>query len=820
MESQKGIEAANTPGEAAPPPPPDVSADSVPFEPTPPPAETAAQAEARLDEAAAGLDALPEQISDGKGRFTPEANSALDTAREAVAHARDVDPGLTGPLPERAAALEGRIEDVRDRGREQVHDDLNLVDTIEPGTDNIIGRGVVFGTNRIVDFANGAAAVAQHGGREAGEFAANAFTGVFGASVDDEGSLLARGANRVEDETRSLLEDPGGTVRRWGDGVVAGGRQAWDGMVRVGEDLDALRRNPGPAVDAVGEAFGDHVQQAYREHGAVGAAGVLVAETGLVVADAKDVLDLAKGLRNVAGTSKDAVALADEIEALGRGGNDVAALKRVEGHLDDPEIAGLLEDAKRAGEAQPRQAIPGVVASLGGDPPLVLSLGNGRSAVVREQTLEKILPLGGDLNVRRSNGAVEEWQIKSITGDRVVLSNDLPTGRTTKAYDAGTFGDLAAVNPDLVPKLERAARAEAAFGAPAIGEAVTIGRGPGNDVDIRDLRTVSRDHATVERLTDLPDGRPRYVVRDSGSTNGTIVQTPLGAKTVPSGGEIQVTSPSTVIVGRSSAAGETGTAITLPGPSVVRQRYDPANLGIRPSDIDMPPSVASASFERLETQKHAVYDSIENESFAAMGLPTENGQVAIAFQGRPLADWYQYRPNGFDERNMTGIKARLSVAPEDAGRAWDIVLDVAEERGIKFKMATPETLADQTRVTSGAANIQDGKTFTLYHAADRTGDMQSSIDASTPEWTAALQEISDRFEDAGIAPHAFADPRLRAPLQDVPIEGGFEGISWTADGEAGREWQEFFGFSGYVPSSRRRDLPNNGPLNRVHLGSE
>ena len=66
--------------------------------PPPPPGPSVEEAATAVDTAQKGLDALPERISDGKGRFTPEANAALDRGQAAVEAARKADPGLDGPL--------------------------------------------------------------------------------------------------------------------------------------------------------------------------------------------------------------------------------------------------------------------------------------------------------------------------------------------------------------------------------------------------------------------------------------------------------------------------------------------------------------------------------------------------------------------------------------------------------------------------------------------------------------------------------------------------------------------------------------------------
>lgn len=52
---------------------------------------------------------------------------------------------------------------------------------------------------------------------------------------------------------------------------------------------------------------------------------------------------------------------------------------------------------------------------------------------------------------------------------------------------------------------------------PLVGERLTVGRDPANDVAVPDDLTVSRNHAVFEQL---PGG---WWIRDLGSTNGTYV---------------------------------------------------------------------------------------------------------------------------------------------------------------------------------------------------------------------------------------------------------------------------------------------------------
>ena len=62
-------------------------------------------------------------------------------------------------------------------------------------------------------------------------------------------------------------------------------------------------------------------------------------------------------------------------------------------------------------------------------------------------------------------------------------------------------------------------------------EAVTLGRGRGNVVQIRDDAGVSRRHATLQREDDT------YILRDEGSTKGTLVDGEPVTEAVLAGGE-------------------------------------------------------------------------------------------------------------------------------------------------------------------------------------------------------------------------------------------------------------------------------------------
>ena len=811
----------------------------------PAPEETAIdEARTGLSDAASDLDALPERISDGKGRFTPETNAALDGAQAALKTAREADPGLDGPLSDDAAALETRIETVRTRGRDQVRDDLHLADPIGEVDTNIVGKVAVHATDHFVEFANGAAGVAVRSARDLGDLGAKGFTAFFGEPGRIDESLLARGADGVENGVRSLLTRPGDTVIAWRDGAVDTGRDLRDGARRLGAGLGALASDPGATAEAVGTAFGDHAKQAYREHGAAGAAGALLTEAGLLAVDAKDVLDVARGLRTIARASDEALALADDLDALGRSGRprdgDLAALERVEGHLDDPGIAGLLDEAKRAGEAAPRRPIAGVVAVLDEGAPLSLNVGDGLRLDLSPRTFGDILAPGTPVEVRRTSGAVETWQVYQVTGDTVVVSSDAGGQTLTKSYNGDTLDRLLDVNPDLRERIVPSARAEAVANALGVGDTATIGRRPDADISVPGQRTVSREHASITRLPDTADGRAVHLIGDANSTNGTLVRTADGTIEIPRGGTVMVEGPVSLVVGRVGAPGgeglyDPGLVIALgdapapgvpgvPGapldispnapPGAPRQVYDPNDLRIAPSDL----ARSEASFANLEALKGDLYAARGTDAYVRTEIPTENG-IARIYAPSGTAEWYDYVPRSFDPSQMTGFKARLSVAPQDTAKAWDIVLDVAEEHGLRFKMATPETLGGQVGLRNGVPSTQDGKTFTLYHAAPRTGGAEESLRASSERWAEALQEISDRFEANGIEPHRFADPNLDAPLHDVPIEGGFPGVSYTFDKSVGGSWTDVFGPGGYVSASERGPnfIPPGGPFEDMRL---
>lgn len=840
-----GIEAGET---GTVPPPVDTTAETgfTPPVDAKPSEETVDAAGAGLDTAEAGLDALPERICDGKGRFTPEANAALDEGQAALATAREADPGLDGPLAGKAAGLETKMEAVRARGRDQVHDDLHLADTIGEVDTNWIGKGATFATDRFVDFANGAAAVAVRSGHDLGDVGAGAFTAVFGAPGKVDESLLARGAGGVEDGVRSLMTRPGETIIGWRAGAVEAGRDLRAGVGHFGANLqvglNALTNDPGATAEAIGTAFGNHAKQAYREHGALGAAGVLMTEAGLVVADARDVVDVARGLRSIARSSDDALALADDLDALGQGAlgranggsRDVAALERVEAHLDDPEIAGLLDEAKRAGEAQPRRPIAGAVAMLDETAPLSLHMGDGVHVRLSPRTLDEILPPDAPVDVRRSSGDVETWQVLGVADGTVTVGKEVDGQTLTKRYDGGTLDRLLDVNPDLRMRLIPSARAEEVMGALAVGDTATVGRQSNMDVSVPGQPTVSREHASVTRLPNTADGRAVHMVGDARSTNGTLVRTAEGVIELPRGGTVMVEGQVSVIVGRvgtpddpsrydpglvmslgdAPSARRAGTPrADTPGtpeapgapnaPGGVRQVYDPQNLRIAPSDVPMRPEIAAASFENVEARGGA--------SLASGRVMTTGG-------------FHQYVTHTYDERLLTGFKARLSVAPEDTARAWDIVLDVAEENDITFKVARRETLARWVEVDAfGQPHKQDGKTFTLYDSLPRTpgSDGTADIQASGERWRKALQEISDRFEANGIAPHRFADPSLAAPKQDIPIEGGFEGIAYVFDKKVGSAWRDKFGPSNYIKANQGELRPEKpgGPFESLQLQS-
>ncbi len=105
---------------------------------------------------------------------------------------------------------------------------------------------------------------------------------------------------------------------------------------------------------------------------------------------------------------------------------------------------------------------------------------------------------------------------------------------------------------------------------PLVGDRVTIGKDPSNDLAIRSDGTVSRLHAVLERFSS------GWVLRDVGSRNGTFVngERVFGERVLRPGDELRVGQTRLVYRADASAPAVTATETAQPPPQLTQRERD------------------------------------------------------------------------------------------------------------------------------------------------------------------------------------------------------------------------------------------------------
>lgn len=395
---------------------------------------------------------------------------------------------------------------------------------------------------------------------------------------------------------------------------------------------------------------------------------------------------------------------------------------------------------------------PGAVAAPGDQPDdqgIEISLNEFQNVRLAPESLDDVFRPGRQVEVEGSNGGLEQWEIAGVTDNGVVVHKPGQPDQT-RTYPFEQLHDLIGNNFEIELELMTISEIEDELSAlvPDSGQSVTIGSDPENTVMAPEFMSASQNHLSFAANA---DGSYTLIER---SDDGTMINTGDGWERIQNQ-SVNVQPGTRVRIG-----GEEGITFAVPQQSPQE-----------PSSQGTPRGWDQFNYSAL----------IASDPQGIISWPTPLGGYLSKDE-----TWLLYSSASLLEADaLSGYKARAVVDPSQLEQAFNVILPIAAEYGVPFKVPVP--------------GVRTSKSFTFYDPVDPS----TGRSRSPEEWASFLQAVEDALTNLNIRPG-------NLPTGDTRLQGS-DYLSWTFDNT--REVRNRTG--SYIPADQRVIDPTQGPFSGI-----